>query len=271
MNGREGAPVLRGNIEVRELDLRGLRVAEARFPAGLRLPSHYHDTACLTVMLEGTLRERLPGRVLECSAGFVLAKPWGERHDDNFGARGSRQIIIELPIDATEDLPEGAALLSQLWTAREPEAAALASRIAAEFRRRDRSSRLAIEALALELMAGMLRRRDSHERQHPAWLRMARDRLHDDLWSDHSARDLAASAGVHPGYFARQFRRYFGKSVGAYLRQVRLEWAATELRQSRRSLSELAHVARFSDHSHFTREFKRAYGMPPRVYRDRYS
>jgi AraC family transcriptional regulator len=121
------------------------------------------------------------------------------------------------------------------------------------------------------MMAGMLRRRDTQERQLPAWLRIARDRLHDDLWSDHCARELAACAGVHPGYFARQFRRFFGKSVGAYLRQVRLDWAATELRQTRRSLSELAHVARFSDHSHFTREFKRAFGMPPRAYRERYS
>ncbi|MGH7639010.1 MAG: helix-turn-helix domain-containing protein, partial [Gemmatimonadaceae bacterium] len=250
MTAVQGAPVLRGNLQVRELDLRGFRVAEVCFPPGLHLPSHYHETACLTVMLDGTLRERLPGRTIDCPAGHVLAKPWGERHDDTFGPNGSRQIIVELPTAAADDLPECAALFSELWLAREPGAAALASRIAMEFRKRDRYSGLAIEALALELMVGMLRRGGPNERRIPSWLRTARDRLHDDLWAEHSTRDLAAVAGVHPGYFARQFRRHFGKSVGAYLRHTRLEWAATQLRESRRSLSELAHVARFADHSH---------------------
>ena len=271
MKTQLGAPVLKGNAAVRQLNLRGLLVFEARFPAGLFLPSHYHDAACLTIMLEGSLHERFPGRTLDCVAGFVLGKPWEERHDDRFGPAGSHQILIELPGTVAEDLSEASALLHEVTLSKDAASCAFGRRIAREFARSDGASRLAIEAAALELMHGIVTRTMSGERRPPRWLLQARDALMDDLWAEHSARDLAATAGVHPGYFARQFRLHFGSSVGAFVRHARLEWAAAQLRESRRPLSEIAHVAGFADHTHFTREFRRRFGMPPREYRERYS
>lgn len=265
------APALQGNAALRQLALGGLNVSEVRFPAGLFLPSHFHETACLTVMLEGGLRERFPGRTLDCVPGSVLAKPWLERHDDLFSRAGSRQVLIELSTDRADDLEEARTLLATVALLPANGARAIADRIAREFAHPDGATRLAVESYALELMALLVRGQARGERRCPPWLAAARDTIHDDLWSEHSARALAATAGVHPGYFARQFRRHFGRSVGAYVRLARLEWAAQQLRSSRRPLSELAHVAGFADHSHFTREFKRQFGVPPRTYRERYS
>jgi len=263
--------VLAGNAGLRQVDLRGLLVSEVRFNPGLYLPSHYHDTACLTVMLAGGLRERFPRQTLDCVPGWVLAKPWQERHDDLFSREGCREIVIELPAERAGDLPEAASLLSRVSLLRDNGARALATRMTREFARPDGASRLVLESCALELMALLLPERGMGERNAPAWLAASRDRMRDDPWAEHSTRDLADAAGVHPGYFARRFRKHYGRSVGAYLRHTRLEWAATQLRTTRRPLSELAHLARFADHSHFTREFKRQFGVPPRVYRERYS
>ena len=80
---------------------------------------------------------------------------------------------------------------------------------------------------------------------------------------------LAADAGVHPAHLTRAFRRRFGRSIGSYLRLVRLEWAAHRLATSEDLLADVAGVAGFADQSHFTRLFRQHFGCTPARYRAR--
>ena len=48
--------------------------------------------------------------------------------------------------------------------------------------------------------------------------------------------------------------RRFGISVGAYVRRLRLDWAAGELERSDMSLAEVALAAGFADQSHLPKE-----------------
>jgi len=55
-----------------------------------------------------------------------------------------------------------------------------------------------------------------------------------------------------------------------FLKQLRLSRAAAALVQSNRLVSQIALAEGFCDQAHFTREFKRAFGATPRIWRERY-
>jgi hypothetical protein len=64
----------------------------------------------------------------------------------------------------------------------------------------------------------------------------------------------------------RAFRQRFGVTVCQYARNLGLEWAASQL-ASESPLAEIAVKAGFADQSHFTREFRRHFGVTPGRYR----
>ncbi|WP_323183165.1 helix-turn-helix domain-containing protein [Paraburkholderia sp. CNPSo 3076] len=51
------------------------------------------------------------------------------------------------------------------------------------------------------------------------------------------------------------------------MRQLRLDFACTELTRGRLSLAAIAEAAGFADQSHFTRVFRRRMGLTPGAYR----
>jgi AraC family transcriptional regulator len=261
-------PVERGTVELKRLDVTGFRVLEATFPPSLFLDSHFHEYGCMTVMLDGGFRERMPGRMLACQGGWVLVKPAGERHDDLFGSDGSRQIIIEPTLLDDDTFPEVADLFSTVSLTRNDVAIALGGRIRAELAMSDVGTKLSVEGLVLETIASVIRGRVPCDRAAPAWLVRACTMLRDNPVGEITVGQLAAEADVHPVYFARQFRRHYGVSVGAFARRQRLQWTARQLASSDRTLVEIALDAGFADQSHFTREFKRHFGIPPRRFRD---
>ena len=81
-----------------------------------------------------------------------------------------------------------------------------------------------------------------------------------------SIETLSHLVGLSPYYLIRSFRQQVGLPPHGYQRQVRLLWAKRALRRSQ-SLAEVAIESGFSDQSHLTRCFKRAFGITPGQYR----
>lgn len=261
-------PVSTGTINIRSTDVRSYKVIDARFPASLRLPTHTHDTACVTVVLEGEFSERLLRRERVCSRGTILAKPPLEPHDDTFGRSGSRQLIVELQPDALEALFQRGRPWDDVVHAHATEADALAQSVVRELVIADSASPLAIEGLTLELLAYVWRLHETRVRRPPpAWLLRVRESLTDQFRISLTVADLAADVGVHPTHLAREFRSYFGESVGHYVRRLRVEWSKLQLLTTADSLACIAVRAGFSDQAHFTRWFKRQTGVTPHRYR----
>lgn len=86
---------------------------------------------------------------------------------------------------------------------------------------------------------------------------------------DLSPRTIAAAHHVSLRYLHQLFADY-GVTVAAWVRQQRLEQACRDLADpslARLPVQRIAVRWGFADHSTFTRAFRRAYHLPPQVYR----
>jgi AraC family transcriptional regulator len=230
------------------LDAGGFRVSDVTFAPERRLPRHSHPHGCIAVVVAGAVDKRFARVFATASQGAVITMPPEEPHLDAFGRTGARLVVIESRAD--EDVA-----LERDWTC-----LLIATKIARELEAPDSFTPLAVEGLALELAAAARR---LHRSAAPQWLESAREMALELA----SVAEIAAELDVDPRLLARGFHERYGASIGEYVRNARLDWAACRLVHDDEPLARLALEAGFADQSHFTRSFKRRTGLPPGKYR----
>lgn len=82
--------------------------------------------------------------------------------------------------------------------------------------------------------------------------------------------DLAAVAGVSRAHFARAFKESVGQSPHRYVMMRRVSVAMGLIKDTERSLTEIAVSMGFFDQSHFARMFAHIVGESPSAYRRRH-
>ncbi len=98
-------------------------------------------------------------------------------------------------------------------------------------------------------------------------LSRAIDLLLSDLTSPPSLDALSAEAGMSHTRLNRCFRKAYGCTVFAWLRDYRLEAAKTYLHQGHHSITDIAFLCGFSSASHFGAAFRSKYGCTPQDFR----
>jgi AraC family transcriptional regulator len=239
----------------------------ARLPPRLHLPPHAHEQATLNIVLDGEYGETVERGALQSHGpATLIAKPAGTVHGNHLGSAPVECLVIELRADTVAALQDSVPLFFDVLVQRSAQVAQYGGRLRAELARRDDVTPLAVEGLVCELLAELARtpipRPDARNR----WLTRARDLLHDEP-GPQSLSDLARRIGLHPIYVARAFRARFGCAVGEYARRLRVERARRLLHHTRLALSEIAAQAGYSDQSHMTRDFRRAFDQSPGAYR----
>jgi AraC family transcriptional regulator len=264
-------PVTLGSSSSRCVDAGGFLVTRVRFPPLLKLPLHTHERATVAVILNGSFDGLMRRASHPCPQASVLTEPPGEPHGNLFERAGADVLTVQPDPGRLELLQPFAGVLGEVNHMRDLVVTALARRVADELREPDDVTRFAVEGLILELLALMARLRNVPEpragRPPPRWLAEARDLLHDRYAGRLLVTDVADAVGVHPVHLARVFRLHYGTPVGAYLRALRLTWAAGMLTDSDDGIAQIALQAGFFDQSHFTRVFKRQFGLTPLAYR----
>jgi AraC family transcriptional regulator len=263
-------PVTTGSTVFHRVDVAGFQVARVRFPPRLRLAPHEHERATVAVVLTGSFDGLIRSSTQACPSGTMRTEPAGEQHGNLFGAVGAQVLVVQ-PDPARQELLEPLSrLLAQVHHLRDPTVTSLARNAVAELATDDAVTRFALEGLVLELLAAAARVHRSSVRiggREPAWLRQAREALHERCCEHVRVADIAAAVGVHPVHLTRTFHARYGTSVGAYLRALRLDQAAVRLAGTGDAIAEIAEQTGFYDQSHFTRLFKQRFGLTPAAYR----
>jgi len=227
-----------GTSRYASLDAGDFKVSEVAFPANRRLPWHSHPLGCIAVVVDGVVDKRFARFEAGARTGALITMPPKEPHQ---------------------------ALVGQVSCAPDAEAALVAMRIRRELAHPDSFTPLAIEGLALELTA--LAGRGCSPTRGEKWVERARSLLLERFRESVTPGEIAAEIGVHQAHLARVFRTRYGESLGEFVRRLRLQWAAQQLASADLPLAVLAVEAGFCDQSHFTRAFRRQYGVTPARFR----
>ncbi len=248
----------------------GLALAETQYDAGAQVPEHAHETALCVLVLEGAFEEH-GDRSATCAAGTLLFLPQHASHSHRFLARRSRAFTVQFGsewtkrmVDCDVRIPTCGQILPR------GEGSWNAARLYREFN--DDAAPLALDEGAVGTLDALAKRHSTEADERRArWLRVARDYIGAHFRETFSLAALAHLTGVHPAYLSRAFRRHTGETLSGLVRRLRLEHASERLVRDAVSIGLIGLEAGFADHSHFTREFKRATGTTPQAYRELFS
>ena len=82
--------------------------------------------------------------------------------------------------------------------------------------------------------------------------------------------EIAGIVGMSPSSFSRFFKTMTGKTLTAYVLDVRLGVAARALVDTTKTISEICYSSGFNNISNFNRIFKRSKGVTPKEFRQMY-
>ena len=253
---------------VKEWHVAGVRLSESVSPPHLKTPKHSHQHACFCLVVSGASLQTYGLKSRERKPGTMLFYPPDESHLESFGKSGSQIFSMEIGPEWMQKLGEYSTLQNESRVFEGGLLRWLANRLYREFHNSDFVTTLAIEGLALEILAEASRRKpEVLTHKPPRWLVQAKDLIHSEFSEDLSLGDIAVRVGVHPVYLASAFRKSYGFTVGEYVRKLRIEFAINELIFSDTPLAQIAVVAGFANQSHFSKVFKQRTGMTPGEYR----
>lgn len=236
-----------------------LCINAAEHSPGMIVPRHDHANAYVCIVMEGCLEVRAR-ETFECPAGSVIAYPGGHVHANRFSDHRGRCINVHFGSTWTDER----LMREWLGDCRRVRLGANARslmHLEQEMRAHDSAAPIAAAAAAIELLAQVMRATSIP--LPPRWLARVIDIVEADLAHPPTLGQIATQLGVHPAHLARAFRHAYGETIGAYVRRRRVEHADRALMSSDLPLARIAAAAGFSDQAHFTRLYRRYFGVPP--------
>jgi len=249
-----------------------MNVQMRRYASDSAMPAHYHEQPWFCVLMHGAYEEQVESQTHRHRPGDLLFCPAFTTHAQRFGNDGALKLLFTASASSLRYLADQGLKLTNSSCVHTPSAVDIGIRLRHEMETDDAFSAMAAEALTLELLAAfgrdaLLGKGRARAVSPPHWLRRAREML-DACTAEQSTCDAVAhEVDHHPVHLAREFRRYYGTTVGAYVRRRRAEQAADLLRSTQVPLTQIALSCGYGGSAQLSRSFRAAFGVTPSAYR----
>lgn len=177
---------------------------------------------------------------------------------------------LNLNSDRLELVPE--------FRTRDPQIEAIAMMLLSELQQRNLGGRLYLESLTNVLAVHLLRQYSAFQPRFSIYegglperqLVTVLDYINEYLDRDIRLADLAQLLGMSQFHFSYLFKRSLGTPPYQYLLQQRIERAKQLLKQTDKSIIDIAFLCGFNSHSHLSKQFRQLTGMTPKAFRATY-
>lgn len=234
------------------------------------IPKHSYVKHYLCYVLGGDYEETCERRLLTCITGDLVIYPAGNIHFNNFNPETNNRVYISFE-NSFFDKYKGFTSIFELYgKIGHPQVSVLMQKILNEFKQIDKYNALMIETLLVELLINIGRTKISLGKIIPQWLQKIIELIHKDYASKNTLDSLAQMVNIHPTYLVNAFKHYMHQTPGEYIRNIRIRNACVKL-NSNLAIAQVAFECGFADQSHLTRLFKKAMGMTPLTYRNKFN
>ena len=249
------------------------------FPVGagqVGTPSHIHEAIELLYVIEGDFDVSCDDRTTHATAGDILLFRSNTIHRTVAGENEKNfyWVLKVSPRLVINFLPKDRASNSLLrlsvnhenakfhWRAKELEGNEMVEGFLAlvrEYQSAESHSELAMRIAAATVILGFLRGEHGEEASFSAVSELiyrATVYVNENYADDISAEALSEHLGMSYSYFSRSFKRVLGKGFREYLNSVRINHGEQLLRNTDKSVTEIASLCGFSNVSYFIATYR---------------
>ena len=248
----------------KEWNINGINVCATEYASKVFEGWHSHEDSHFSFIIQGGNREQRRNSEIDAVPGKILFYHSGELHRNlntehpskNINVGFEQEFLRKYNIDFTEfrfsslDYRDAQFALTKIYH---------------ECLTNDSVSEACIHGLMLNLLTQ--RPACKVKQSDPKWVLLRT--ILNDRWSENiSLHDLARMVNVHPVTISKVFPKYFGCTLGEYIRKIRIEKAISMIRKNPSDpLTSIAHDCGFYDQSHFIKVFRQTTGFLPNEFK----
>ncbi|GAA6766221.1 AraC family transcriptional regulator [Flavobacterium johnsoniae] len=241
----------------------GIAVVETEYQNKVYEGWHSHNNAHITLFLKGGTTEKRKNFSETVGAGSLLFYHSDELHLNQNTLFPSRNINIEIEENLIKELQISEAVIEKSIQ-NEAFTKFLILKIFKETLTADTFS-----ADTIKMLFSQLSNANTHlERfeKSPFWVKSLNELLN-DCWNENpNLQDLALVLNLNPITISKHFPKYFGCTLGEYMRRIKINRSLSLIQSSENNLTEIALECGFADQSHFIRTFKTQTGFLPKQF-----
>lgn len=222
---------------------------------------HYHENPYFTYLLQGKLYESNKRDSYYLEPGSLLFHNWQDAHYNIKPPEYTRGFHIELDKKWFINYDINIAEYEGSINLKSPLVKNIMNKVFIESKINDQYSNLSIDASLIDIFNSVEKIKERNYKK-PIWVKSLQELLlEEDL--DYSLNNLSSLLEIHPVHLSREFSRYFGTTLGRYVRLLKLNKAFYLLATNKLSLTEICFSCGFYDQSHFISSFKSVYKTTP--------